>query len=147
MSADLPKVRYLPGEQNQYVNYKVAHGSALSFEGWATEKRDGGGGGDAGAPYRENAPLCATALPAPPAPATLRQYQSDMVDRLRGAYRAGHRSPLLQLPTGGGKTQIFSECARVHGRVAGASWCSRIALNWSAKPRPSSAPLACLQCR
>ena len=112
MSADLPKVRYLPGEQNQYVNYKVAHGSALSFEGWATEKRDGGGGGDAGAPYRENAPLCATALPAPPAPATLRPYQEALVDHLRIAYRAGNRAPLLQLATGGGKTVIFAEAAR-----------------------------------
>ena len=108
MSADPQKVRYLPSEQNQQVICQVAHGSALPFEGWATEIES-----DVyvGARYRENAPLCATALPAPAAP-SLRQYQSDLVDQLRHAYRAGHRAPLLQLATGGGKTVIFAEAAR-----------------------------------
>ena len=42
----------------------------------------------------------------------LRPYQADAVARLRAAYAAGARAPLLVLPTGGGKTIIFSHiCA------------------------------------
>ena len=67
MNADPQKVRYLPSEQNQKVMGLVAHGSALCFEGWATEIESNV---CVGAPYRKNAPLCATALPAPPAPAS-----------------------------------------------------------------------------
>lgn len=39
---------------------------------------------------------------------SLRPYQSEAVEALREAYRAGARAPLLVLPTGGGKTVIFS---------------------------------------
>ena len=41
----------------------------------------------------------------------LRDYQQQAVDDLRSAYQAGHRAPLLCLPTGGGKTIIFSAIA------------------------------------
>jgi DNA repair protein RadD len=50
-----------------------------------------------------------------PAP-VLRPYQIECVDALRRAYGAGRRAPLLQLPTGGGKTIIFGEVA--HGARA-----------------------------
>jgi superfamily II DNA or RNA helicase len=47
----------------------------------------------------------------------LRPYQTDIVDRLRAAYRMGHRAPLLQLATAGGKTIIFAAViAAAHGR-------------------------------
>jgi len=42
---------------------------------------------------------------------TLRPYQSDLVTRARESYRAGHHAPLIVLPTGGGKTAIFSSIA------------------------------------
>jgi DNA repair protein RadD len=42
----------------------------------------------------------------------LRPYQAAAVDALRHAYRAGHRAPLFQLPTGGGKTIVFAEIIR-----------------------------------
>jgi superfamily II DNA or RNA helicase len=38
----------------------------------------------------------------------LRPYQSDLLDRIDRAWFAGHRSILAQLPTGGGKTIVFS---------------------------------------
>ena len=38
----------------------------------------------------------------------LRPYQSDWIGGLRGAFRAGHHSPLGVLSTGGGKTVCFS---------------------------------------
>lgn len=41
----------------------------------------------------------------------LRAYQEDCIAALRHSYRTGHRAPLLQLPTGGGKTVCFSEIA------------------------------------
>jgi DNA repair protein RadD len=41
----------------------------------------------------------------------LRGYQQQAIDDLRNAYRAGARAPLLCLPTGGGKTIIFSAIA------------------------------------
>jgi DNA repair protein RadD len=41
----------------------------------------------------------------------LRPYQAAAVAALRASYASGHRAPLLQLPTGGGKTVIFSEIA------------------------------------
>lgn len=39
-------------------------------------------------------------------PRTLRDYQTRSIDALRQALKAGYRRPLLQLPTGGGKTVI-----------------------------------------
>ncbi len=45
----------------------------------------------------------------------LRPYQLDCIGRLRGAYAAGRRAPVLALPTGAGKTRIFAHV------VAGAS--------------------------
>ena len=39
---------------------------------------------------------------------TLRQYQADGVDQIRAAMRKGARRVLYQLPTGGGKTIVFS---------------------------------------
>ncbi len=47
---------------------------------------------------------------------TLRPYQSRAVAELRDAYRHGSRAPLLVLPTGGGKTVVFSHVA--HGASA-----------------------------
>ena len=41
----------------------------------------------------------------------LRGYQQEAIDDLRNAYRAGAKAPLLCLPTGGGKTIIFSAIA------------------------------------
>lgn len=38
----------------------------------------------------------------------LRKYQSEAVDRVRSSLASGNRAPLLVLPTGGGKTTIFS---------------------------------------
>lgn len=38
----------------------------------------------------------------------LRDYQAAAVEQLRDAYRAGNRSVLFVLPTGGGKTVVFS---------------------------------------
>ena len=42
----------------------------------------------------------------------LRPYQQDAVDGLRDAFRQGCRAPVLQLPTGGGKTIIFCHIAK-----------------------------------
>lgn len=42
----------------------------------------------------------------------LRPYQEQAVAGLRGAFRDGHRAPLLVLPTGGGKTFVFCYIAR-----------------------------------
>lgn len=41
----------------------------------------------------------------------LRQYQSDGVHKIRQSYRTGFKAPLYTLPTGGGKTVIFSHIA------------------------------------
>lgn len=41
-------------------------------------------------------------------PCTLRWYQIEAIDALRASFATRHRAPLLQLPTGGGKTIIFS---------------------------------------
>ncbi|MFA7333640.1 MAG: DEAD/DEAH box helicase [Kiritimatiellia bacterium] len=52
---------------------------------------------------------------------TLRPYQSRDVERLRGSYRSERRAPLYVLPTGGGKTAVFSYIAmgaRERGRRA-----------------------------
>jgi DNA repair protein RadD len=39
---------------------------------------------------------------------TLRPYQAQEVDQIRAAYKAGAQRVLFQLPTGGGKTIVFS---------------------------------------
>lgn len=41
----------------------------------------------------------------------LRDYQSKTVDRIRESYKGGRRAPLAVLPTGGGKTVVFSHIA------------------------------------
>ena len=41
----------------------------------------------------------------------LRDYQQDGVAKIRAAFAAGHKAPLYVLPTGGGKTVIFSAIA------------------------------------
>lgn len=49
----------------------------------------------------------------------LRPYKTEAVSKLRSSYAAGHRAPLLALPTGGGKTIIFAaitSAARTKGR-------------------------------
>lgn len=38
----------------------------------------------------------------------LRPYQADSVSSIRASYASGHRAPLFVLPTGGGKTFIFT---------------------------------------
>ena len=43
---------------------------------------------------------------------TLRPYQTLAISGLRDSFREGHRSVLLQCPTGAGKTVIFSEITR-----------------------------------
>lgn len=45
-------------------------------------------------------------------PRPLREYQQRAIDLLRGSLRTGHRRPLLQLPTGAGKTRIAAEVVR-----------------------------------
>jgi superfamily II DNA or RNA helicase len=50
---------------------------------------------------------------------TLRPYQARAVEALRASYASGRRAPLLQLPTGGGKTVVFATIAagaRAKGR-------------------------------
>jgi superfamily II DNA or RNA helicase len=42
----------------------------------------------------------------------LRPYQQEAVERLRTAFRQGHRGVLFVLPTGGGKTVVFSHIAQ-----------------------------------
>jgi superfamily II DNA or RNA helicase len=42
----------------------------------------------------------------------LRPYQQDSVDKLRQSFASGKKSPLLFLPTGGGKTHIFTFVAK-----------------------------------
>lgn len=42
-------------------------------------------------------------------PRELRPYQARAVELLRGSLRAGHKRPVLQLPTGSGKTRIAAE--------------------------------------
>ena len=43
---------------------------------------------------------------------TLRDYQLDLVDSVRNAYRAGKRAPLVVSPTGSGKTVLFAFIAQ-----------------------------------
>ena len=44
-------------------------------------------------------------------PPALRDYQARCVEGLRNSNAAGHRAPILVLPTGGGKTIIFCSIA------------------------------------
>jgi superfamily II DNA or RNA helicase len=53
-----------------------------------------------------NAPLFPAAATEP---RTLRLYQECAIDLLRESLRTGHRRPILQLPTGAGKTRIAAE--------------------------------------
>jgi superfamily II DNA or RNA helicase len=50
----------------------------------------------------------------------LRDYQTDLIDRLNQAWNTGTRSALLQLSTGGGKTIVFSHVVNT-SRSVGAS--------------------------
>jgi superfamily II DNA or RNA helicase len=43
---------------------------------------------------------------------TLRPYQANAVEEIRQAYRQRHRAVLFVLPTGGGKTVLFSHITR-----------------------------------
>src|ERR1700730_2082945 len=45
-------------------------------------------------------------------PRTLRLYQECAIDMLRESLQTGHRRPILQLPTGAGKTRIAAEIVR-----------------------------------
>jgi DNA repair protein RadD len=59
--------------------------------------------------------------PAVAEPRTLRLYQECALDLLRESLRTGHRRPILQLPTGAGKTRIAAEIingALIKGRRA-----------------------------
>jgi len=47
-----------------------------------------------------------------PVATPLRPYQQQAVHDLRAAFRAGHRAVLFVLPTGGGKTVVFSHIAQ-----------------------------------
>jgi hypothetical protein len=51
----------------------------------------------------------------------LRDYQSDLLDRIDKAWFSGHRSLLCQLPTGGGKSIIFATV--VHQAIKSGSKC------------------------
>jgi superfamily II DNA or RNA helicase len=66
---------------------------------------------------------------------TLQPYQHDAVERVRLAFMAGHRSVLFVLPTGGGKTVVFSHIAQQAAargnRIAG--WCTGSSC-WSRPP-------------
>lgn len=42
----------------------------------------------------------------------LRPYQQEAVNNLRAAFRSAFKAPVLQLPTGGGKTIIFCHIAQ-----------------------------------
>jgi DNA repair protein RadD len=60
-----------------------------------------------------NAPL----FPAAAAESrTLRLYQETAIDLLRESLRTGHRRPILQLPTGAGKTRVAAEI--INGALA-----------------------------
>ena len=52
---------------------------------------------------------------------TLRGYQEDTLDKLRGGFLSGHRSQILYCPTGGGKTEMaiaLLEATKVKGNKA-----------------------------
>ena len=43
---------------------------------------------------------------------TLRDYQEDLVEKVKDAYRKGYKSPCIVLPCGGGKSVIVAEIAK-----------------------------------
>ena len=49
----------------------------------------------------------------PQDPRPLRAYQELAIELLRGSLRAGHKRPILQLPTGAGKTRIAAEIIKL----------------------------------
>src|ERR1700726_4299967 len=54
--------------------------------------------------------MTASLFPPPIAePRAPRLYQETALDLLRNSLRTGHRRPILQLPTGAGKTRIAAE--------------------------------------
>ena len=52
----------------------------------------------------------------------LRPYQESVVEAVRDAYRRGRRAPLVQVPTGGGKTIIFSHITHGAGLRGNRVW-------------------------
>lgn len=60
----------------------------------------------------------------------LRDYQTDIVNRVRGHMAAGFKRILIQLPTGGGKTAIASHMMKAAAAKGHASWfnCNRVEL-------------------
>ena len=42
----------------------------------------------------------------------LRNYQEDLIEQVRQAYRRGYKSPCIVLPCGGGKSIIVAEIAK-----------------------------------
>ena len=42
----------------------------------------------------------------------LRDYQEDLIDRVKAAYKQGYKSPCIVLPCGGGKSVIVAEIAK-----------------------------------
>src|SRR3977135_1514702 len=61
------------------------------------------------APRRRPAMNAALFPPPLTAPRTLRRNQETAIEMLRESLRTGHRRPILQLPTGAGKTRIAAE--------------------------------------
>jgi superfamily II DNA or RNA helicase len=57
--------------------------------------------------------VSATLFPTLCDPRPLRPYQERSIDFLRGSLRSGHRRPVMQLPTGAGKTRIAAEIIRI----------------------------------
>ena len=45
-------------------------------------------------------------------PLELRQYQQEMVNQLRAAFASGKKRLVMQMPTGGGKTAVFTDITR-----------------------------------
>ena len=45
-------------------------------------------------------------------PLELRPYQQEMVNQLRAAFASGKKRLIMQMPTGGGKTAVFTDITR-----------------------------------
>ena len=45
-------------------------------------------------------------------PLELRPYQQEMVNQLRAAFASGKKRLVMQMPTGGGKTAVFTDITR-----------------------------------
>ena len=54
--------------------------------------------------------------PAVAEPRVLRVYQETAIEMVRNSLRTGHRRPILQLPTGAGKTRVAAEV--INGALA-----------------------------